>query len=375
VRIGAAGLLLVLAFSCASGVGAAAPVRVSVSGRLTAPVAGSVWTLKLAVRPTTYGGAVAVTAAGPRRLTARATGGHGSYRARFVFPSAGRWTLTALAGSSTSRLGSVQVRPAPPQPLGFAEPTSIEVEPSGTLLLVENNPGRLLRVDPATGRVTVVVASTPRPYAVVRAPSGAIFFSGAGQMHRVDASGAVTNVADAGTDIGPIAVAPSGDVYYATATQVFRLPGGSGPSVLVAGTGVEGGGGDGGPALSAQFSVPHGLAVAADGALLVSDAGNDRLRRIDLATGLVSTLAQIGTPHGLDVAPDGTIYVVDSKENRIVHLAGSGTRIGFVGPVFGLPYDVEAGDGGVVYVLESGPVGRLRRIAPDGTVTTVSGPG
>jgi sugar lactone lactonase YvrE len=372
VRIGAAGLLLVLAFSCASGAGAAAPVRVSVSGKLTAPVTGTAWTLKLAVRPASYGGAVAVMAAGPRTLTARATGGHGSYRARLVFPSAGRWTLTARAGSSTSRLGAVQVRPAPPQPLEFTEPTSIDLEPAGTLLLVENNPGRLLRVDPATGRVTVVVASTPRPYAVVGAPSGAIFFSGDGELHRIDASGAVATVASAGTDIGPIAVAPNGDVYYATATQVFRVPGGSGSPVLVAGTGVEGGGGDGGPALDAQFSVPHGLAVAADGAVLVSDAGNDRLRRIDLATGVVSTLAQIGTPHGLDVAADGTMYVVDSKENRVVHLAASGARIGFVGPTFGLPYDVEAGDGGVVYVLESGPVGRLRRIARDGTVTTVS---
>ena len=118
--------------------------------------------------------------------------------------------------------------------------------------------------------------------------------------------------------------------------------------------------------------MPHGLAVAADGALLVSDAGNDRVRRIDLATGVVSSFAQIGTPHGLDVASDGTVYVVDSKANRIVHLAASGAQIGFVGPVFGLPYDVEAGDSGVVYVLEAGPVGWLRRIAPDGTVTTVS---
>jgi hypothetical protein len=224
VRIIAAGVLLVLAFSCASGAGAAAPVRVSVSGELTVPVSGTAWTLKLAVRPASYEGAVAVTAAGPRRLTARATGGHGSYRARFVFPSAGRWTLTARAGASTSRLGSVQVRPAPPQPLEFTEPTSIEVEPSGTLLLVENNPGRLLRLDPATGRVTVVVASSLRPYSVVHAPSGVIFFSGDGQLHRIDASGAVATVASAGTDIGPIAVAPNGDVYYATATQASVSP-------------------------------------------------------------------------------------------------------------------------------------------------------
>src|SRR5262249_60931682 len=116
---------------------------------------------------------------------------------------------SARAGMATSRLGSVQVRPAPPQPVDFTEPTSIDLEPSGTLLLVENNPGRVLRVDPRTGRVTAVVPSTSRPYAVVRAPSGAIFFSGAGALHRIDASGAVATVADAGADGGPRAACPA----------------------------------------------------------------------------------------------------------------------------------------------------------------------
>jgi hypothetical protein len=64
--------------------------------------------------------------------------------------------------------------------------------------------------------------------------------------------------------------------------------------------------------------------------------------------------------------------VVDSRERRIVRLSASGGRIGFFGPVFGLPYDVEATAGGGAYVLEAGPLGRLRRVAPNGTVTTVS---
>jgi glucose/arabinose dehydrogenase len=176
----------------------------------------------------------------------------------------------------------------------------------------------------------------------------------------------------ADSEIGPVAAAPNGDIYYATATQIFRVAGGAGPPIRIAGTGVQGGGGDGGAALNAQFSAPHGLAMAGDGALLVSDAGNDRVRRIDLTTGVITAFAQIGTPHGIDVATDGTIYVIDSRDNRVVRLSASGARIGFVGPVFGLPYDVEVANGGVVFVLEAGPVGRIRRVAPDGTVTTVS---
>jgi streptogramin lyase len=272
-----------------------------------------------------------------------------------VFPSSGRWRLAASAGATTSKLGTITVRPAT---VTFSEPTSIDLEPAGTLLLVENSPGRVLRVDPSNGTVTVLVPSLTRPYAIAHAPSGTIYVTSSNLLERLDATGAPTTVAQAQGDIGPIAVAPNGDVYYATATQVFRLTGGAGTPVdIEPGT---------------QFSAPHGLAIAADGAVLVSDAGNDRVSRIDPATGAVSTLAQIGTPHGLAVADDGTVDVVDSQANRVVHLSASGTRLGFVGPTFGLPYDVQAAPGGVVYVLESGPVGYIRRVAPDGTVTTVS---
>ena len=135
---------------------------------------------------------------------------------------------------------------------------------------------------------------------------------------------------------------------------------------------MDGGGGDGGSALNAQFSSLHGLAIAGDGALLISDAGNNRVRRIDLTSGIVTTLAQVGTPHGIDVGADGTIYVVDSQANRVLHLSAAGARLGLVGPTFDLPYDVAVASDGVAYVLEAGPIGYVRRVALDGTVTTVS---
>jgi DNA-binding beta-propeller fold protein YncE len=315
-----------------------------------------------------------VTASGARRIQVRASGRRGSYRARLVLPSAGLWRLTAKAGGKTSRLGSVRVRRAPAKPLVLVQPTSIDLEPSGALLLVLNNPGQVARLSPANGRVSVLVPSLVRPYAIVRAASGAIYISIGGQLQRLNGSRAPTTVAEAppGFEIGPIAAAPNGDVYYSTATQIFRLPGGSGPSVHIAGTGAEGGGGDGGPALDAQFSSPHGLAVAADGSLLVSDRGNNRVRRIDPATGTITTFAVVGEPYGMDVAPDGTVYVIDGDEERVVRLAPSGARIGFLGPSFLIPYDVEVTAAGVAYLLEAGQAGHIRRIAPDGSVTTIS---
>jgi hypothetical protein len=308
------------------------------------------------VRPVSYGGAVSVTAAGPGRVAVRARGRHGLYGARLVFPAAGRWSLAVRAGGSTWRLGSVQVRPAPAQPVPFIEPTSIDLEPSGTLLLVENNPGRVLRVDPGSGRVTVLVASLDHPYAVARSQSGAVFLSVGDSLSTIDSGGTLTTLVTAPGQIGPIAVASNGDVYYATQTQAFRLAAGGGPAVQVAG----------------QLGGPHGLAVAADGALLISDTDNDRILRVDPSTGKATALAQVGSPRRIDVAADGSIYVADSIAGRVLHLAAGGARIGYLGPAFQIPYDVVSAGHGAVYLLESGSTRWIRRIAADGTVTTVS---
>ena len=316
--------------------------------------------VQLAVRPKSFSGTVRVSALGPGRLSVRATGGRGSYRARVVFPKAGLWRLSARADGATSRLGPVRVRQATAKPVTFFEPTSIDLQPNGTLLLIEFSSGRVVRVAPSTGRVDVLVQGLYRPYAVVRAPSGSVYISIGNLLQRLNGAGTPTTVAEVppGMEIGPIAAASNGDVYFATATQIFRLRGGSGPAVRVGG--------------STQFASPHGLAVAGDGAVLVSDRDNNRIIRLDPLTGAVSTFAQLDQPYGLDVAADGTVYVIEGASNRVVRLGQSGTRLGFLGPAFAIPYDVEVASGGVVYLLQAGPTGYIRRIAPDGSVTTVS---
>src|SRR4051812_50123383 len=92
---------------------AAAPVRVSLVGRAPSLVAGRAWTARLAVRPISFGGSIRVTATGPTQINVAATGRRGSYRARFVFPTPGRWTLGGRAGGPAPRPRSVP-GPAPP---------------------------------------------------------------------------------------------------------------------------------------------------------------------------------------------------------------------------------------------------------------------
>ena len=337
-RLIALGACLVVGASAGSG------VHVTRVGGGT-PTAGKAWIVKLAVRPKSFSGRVQLVATGPVRITARARGGKGFYRARLVFPRTGAWTLTARAGKALSRLGPVRVRPAP---LAFDQPTGVAVTRAGTLLVVEFGQHRLLRVDPATGRAAQV-AKLVKPWGVAVAPSGSAYVSDLGWLKRIDAGRApqVVASADPGVEIGPVAVAPNGDVVYSTVSAVYRLPHGAGPpQQLAAGTPVSG---------------PHGIAVAAGGSVLLSDTGNNVVRRIDPA-GAVTVFASVGNPRGIAVAPDGSVYVASGDEHRVVDLGASGQRLGVVGPWLDDVYALAVARDGTIYADDIG-ADLIRRIS------------
>lgn len=123
------------------------------------------------------------------------------------------------------------------------------------------------------------------------------------------------------------------------------------------GEGVEGFSGDGGPAAEALLRAPEAVAVDTDGNLYIADGGNDRVRRVDAGTGLITTVAgggkkqpgvkprpagevTFGRPVELAIGRDGILYVSDNPNNRVVAvdvvegmawvLAGTGTA-GFSG--------------------------------------------
>ncbi len=190
--------------------------------------------------------------------------------------------------------------------------------------------------------------------------------------------------------------------------QVMRItPDGS--ATVVAGTGVEGFSGDGGQATQAQLQGPSGVAVTSDGTLYIADTKNHRIRKV-APDGTISTIAGVGTagfsgdggpalaaqlnlPAQIQVAAGGTIYFSDygnrrlrqiSKDGTIVTLAGSGTRstvgpppqsVGDGGPAITATLSIPSGlafdPAGNLLVSELGG-SRVRRIAPDGTITTVA---
>ena len=107
----------------------------------------------------------------------------------------------------------------------------------------------------------------------------------------------------------------------------------------IAGTGVTGFSGDGSLAIESQLSNPIGLAVDDQGDLFIVDRNNNRIRKINISTGIISTVAGTGeagfsgdgdlarnallsNPTGLAFSSDGDLFVVDRGNNRIRRISG-----------------------------------------------------
>jgi DNA-binding beta-propeller fold protein YncE len=201
----------------------------------------------------------------------------------------------------------------------------------------------------------------------------------------------------------------AGNLYFVEMTghRLCRIDG-KGILTTIAGTGRKGAGGDGGPAAQAEFNGMHSLAVTPNGDVLVTDTWNNRVRKIDAKTGLISTIAGTGEKgFGGDGGPAtaakfGGIYcaaldtrgerlyladldnrrirMVDLETNLVSTVAGNGKK--------GVPQDgaeatqaplvdpraVAVDGAGNVYILErSGHA--LRVVDSHGRIRTVAGTG
>lgn len=151
-----------------------------------------------------------------------------------------------------------------------------------------------------------------------------------------------------------VAVDRAGHLYIADTLnhRVRRVDAVTGVITTVAGLGLPRYSGDGGLAVEAGLNEPAALVVSDGGVLYIADQSNNRVRAVDLATGMIRTVAGTGTaayngdgmaatetglssPGGLALAADGTLFIADSFSGRIRA----------VDPVTGFIRTV-AGDGG-----------------------------
>ena len=251
----------------------------------------------------------------------------------------------------------------------FKQPYSLQVEANGDIYIVDRLNAVIRRVEAATGIITTVAGTGEPGYggdggpgnrAQLREPNDC-FLDRRGSLliadiqdqrvRRLDLrTGIITTFAGNGEKVrggeglpaarasilGARAVCmdASGNTYICEREgNGVRVVDADGIMSTFAGTGEQGYTGDGGPALAATWSGPKAIRCDHQGDLLVVDTENHAIRKIDAATGTVTTVAGghlggegdggpatsagLDRPHGCDVDRMGNIYIADSNNHRV----------------------------------------------------------
>ena len=201
-----------------------------------------------------------------------------------------------------------------------------------------------------------------------------------------------------------LATDAAGNVYFGSLHSLFKVDAG-GTLTRVAGNARPGNSGDGGPAATAQLNFPMGIATDAAGNVFVADRDASVVRKIS-SGGTITTVAGTGTagfsgdggaaasaeingPFGVAVDGAGNLYIADtgnevvrkvSPDGTISTVAGTGTR-GYLGDGGAArnawldgPESVAVDAAGNLYIADTFN-GRIRRVGTDGIITTVAGVG
>jgi sugar lactone lactonase YvrE len=244
----------------------------------------------------------------------------------------------------------------------FANPVSVLIEPSGDLVVCDFDNNALRRISMPNGTVTVSTVTKQgnfqRPYGLVRI--GNVLYVDTDYNH----NGSKSNM--------------TGTIWQVDGTGLATVVG-------------------------PNLGRPRGLAALSDGRIVLGDYQNGRIRILDPATSTVSDLAgnpgchgfgdgkgtsaYFGVPYGVAVLPSGQIMVADASNHRIRGVTTDGTVTTYAGDGgdgtvdgtrlqarFEWPSGLAVDAAGQLFVTDQ-QAHRIRRIAVDGTVTTVAGDG
>jgi sugar lactone lactonase YvrE len=303
-------------------------------------------------------------------------------------------------------------------------PSGVAVDPSANLYIDDSGTAELFRFTTAGG-ITVLAGNGGRYYpgdggaatsAQLLQPEGmaveasGIFVADRAEAHiREISPNDVISSPTGANAVGPAGVGldGAGNIYIADAVgnQILKVsPGGT--VTLVAGTGIPGAGGDNSTATLAQLNQPSGVAIDSSGNVYVADTGNNRIRKITFATGIITTIAGNGAAtyggdngvstgaevnQPVDVALDGSgnLYIADTGNNRIRKIAAA---TGIITTVAGNGGNAYSGDGGAATAASiASPHGvtvdslgnlyiadysaRVRKVSISGIITTIGGNG
>ncbi len=322
------------------------------------------------------------------------------------------YTLSAVAGLSRySGDGGAATDASLEQPGGVA------VDSSGNLFIADTYNNAIREVDSSTGAITTVAGDGvsgyygdggPATRAELDGPTG-VAVDAAGDLFVADcannvirevnhATGAITTVAGNGTEgysgdgfaavdaqldsPNSVAVSSAGDLFISDSgnnvvREVIRS---TGVITAYAGSGACGYSGDGYAAASAQLSDPTGVAVDAAGDILIADSGNNVIREVNRATGVITTIAGTGVsgysgdgysatqaelsdPTAIAMGAAGQVFIADTCNDAVREVDLS---TGLIQTVAGNGAWGYSGDGGAAKLAElSNPLGVAADAAGD----------
>jgi uncharacterized protein (TIGR03437 family) len=266
-----------------------------------------------------------------------------------------------------------------------ATPTGLAFDGAGTLYVADISAGNIAVIPPSGSSSSIAVVALDLSYS-----SGLGLYASIGGTagNEVVAAGGRTPVTLAGGgnfahgDDGPATQArlnhpagastdASGNIYIADRdNNRIRRVGPDGTIVTVAGTGVPGNTGDGGPATAAQLNGPASVTVDAGGNLYIADTGNARVRKVTPG-GKIAAATNLGLISPVYAISDasGRLYIADAGAGRILTAGSNGVPAtvlsGLISPR-GLALD---GQGDLLFT-DAG-AGQVGRLSSTGVVTGI----
>lgn len=208
----------------------------------------------------------------------------------------------------------------------LGNPHDVAVDSQGRILIADTRDGRIRRVD--GDGIIRVVAGTTLPWD-----------AGEGRWDKGDGGPAVSACI---AHVETVAVGPNDDIYLGDSAvgRIRKIDAQTGIITTIAGIGLPGYTGDGGPATAARLGAPTAIRFDAAGALYFTDRTYHVVRKVD-AQGTITTVvgcgeagfspdgtpahaAKFNQPYGLAIAGDGTIYIADSRNNRVRRVTAQG---------------------------------------------------